>query len=169
MTTAPGRRPHWLAFAALALAVVGVDQLTKAWITAALADRPVIEVVGDLVRLIYSKNSGALFGILQDQAVVFAAVSVAVAVLIVVAHGRAGRSPYLTVTLGLLLGGWAGNFIDRVRLGYVIDFVDAGIGDLRFWTFNVADSCITISILLLLLLAYRPTLGAWRSGTDAAT
>ena len=58
--------------------------------------------------------------------------------------------PILTVALGLLLGGAVGNLIDRLRLGYVIDWVDMGIGDLRFYTFNVADSAISIAIVLLI-------------------
>jgi signal peptidase II len=77
--------------------------------------------------------------------------------LIVAYHARSGRSPYMTLTLGLLLGGAIGNAIDRVRLGHVVDFVDGGIGTLRFYTFNVADACISLAILLLILVALRPS------------
>jgi signal peptidase II len=63
----------------------------------------------------------------------------------------------LSITLGLLLGGALGNLIDRVRLGYVVDFVDAGIGSLRWYTFNVADASISCAIVLLLIVALRPT------------
>jgi hypothetical protein len=62
------------------------------------------------------------------------------------------------VTLGLLLGGAIGNMLDRLRLGYVVDFVDAGLGATRFYTFNVADSAISVAILLLLVAAFRPSL-----------
>ena len=66
--------------------------------------------------------------------------------LIVVYEWREGtRSWLLTLALGLLLGGAIGNFIDRLRFGYVIDFVDMGIGDSRFYTFNVADAAISIA------------------------
>ena len=78
--------------------------------------------------------------------------------LIVIYHGRAGGSLYMTVTLGLLLGGAIGNMLDRLRLGYVVDFVDGGIGNIRWYTFNVADAAISLSILLLLLAAVRPSL-----------
>ena len=57
------------------------------------------------------------------------------------------------MALGLLLGGAIGNFLDRVRLGAVIDWVDIGIGDLRWYTFNVADSAISIALLLLFVMA----------------
>ena len=113
-------------------------------------------MIGDLVRLVHSHNSGALFGLFQDQALLFGLVSIGVVGLIVWYHGSSGRNTLLSVALGLLLGGALGNMLDRLRLGYVVDFVDAGIGDLRFYTFNVADSAITCAILLLLATAFLP-------------
>jgi signal peptidase II len=74
-------------------------------------------------------------------------------------HGNAGRNTLLSVALGLLLGGALGNMTDRFRYGYVVDFVDLGIGDLRWYTFNVADAAISGALLLLILLALRPALG----------
>jgi signal peptidase II len=82
-----------------------------------------------------------------------------VVALIVWYHGSSGRNLLLSVALGLLLGGALGNMIDRLRLGYVVDFVDLGIGNIRFYTFNVADSAISGAILLLILLALVPGLG----------
>jgi signal peptidase II len=152
------RRPLWLPFAGLAAAIVVVDQLTKAWITDALRPDGVIRIIGDSLRLIYTENNGALFGMFRGQALPFAVLSLAVMALIVAYHGRSGRSPYMTLALGLLLGGAVGNAIDRLRFGHVVDFVDAGLGGLRFYTFNVADSCISLAIVLLLLLAVRPSL-----------
>jgi signal peptidase II len=158
MSGAATGRPLWAPFVLLAAAIVVADQMAKAWITDALAPDGVFNVVGDNLRLVYTQNSGALFGMFRGQAVPFAVLSLAVIGLIVAYHGRSGRSPYMTLTLGLLLGGAIGNAIDRLRLNYVVDFVDAGIGELRFYTFNVADSCITAAILLLLLMAVRPSL-----------
>ena len=86
----------------------------------------------------------------------FGLVSIVVVGLIVAYHARAVGTTYLTVTLGLLLGGAIGNMLDRLRLGYVVDFVDVGIGTTRFYTFNVADSAISAAILLLLLGALLP-------------
>lgn len=164
MTGAATGRPLWAPFVLLAAAIVVSDQVTKAWITDALAPNGVVNVVGDNLRLVYTQNSGALFGMFRGQAAPFAVLSLVVIGLIVAYHGRSGRSPYMTLTLGLLLGGAIGNAIDRLRLNYVVDFVDAGIGDLRFYTFNVADSCITAAILLLLLMAVRPSLAEPRPG-----
>jgi signal peptidase II len=168
-TGGPIGRAHWGLFGGLAVAVFVLDQLTKAWIAATIDPNQPMQVVGDLVRLIISHNTGALFGLFRDQAILFALASIAVIALIVVYHGRSGRNIILSVALGLLLGGAFGNLADRLRLGYVLDFVDAGIGDLRFYTFNLADSAISLSLLLLLLLAFRPSLGqpAARPRADA--
>jgi len=155
--TAASARPAWPVFAGLAAAVVVADQLTKAWLTSAIAPGSAVRVVDDLVRLVSSQNRGGLFGLLQGNAIVFAVLSIVVVALIVAYHARSGHDLLLSVALGLLLGGALGNLIDRIRLGYVVDFVDAGIGDLRWYTFNVADASISCAIVLLVILAIRPT------------
>jgi len=152
------RASRWALFGTLGIGVVVVDQLTKAAVTSALAPGQSVPVVGDLVRIVFGQNTGALFGLFKDNALMFGVVSIAVIAAIVAYHARATPSAYLTITLGLLLGGAIGNMIDRLRLGYVVDFVDAGIGSARFYTFNVADSAISLSILLLLIAAVRPAL-----------
>jgi signal peptidase II len=163
------RAPRWAVFLVLAAAVVVADQLAKAAVMSSLAPGQSVSVVGDLVRIVFGQNSGALFGLFKDNAVMFGVVSLAVVAVIVAYHARATPSLYLTLTLGLLLGGAIGNMIDRLRLGYVVDFVDAGIGSVRFYTFNVADSAISLAILLLLIAALRPSLvdGDAAAGRDA--
>jgi signal peptidase II len=150
--------PHWAVFAGLAGAVVGLDQLTKAWLVSNLAPGEMVEVLGDAVRLVFNQNSGALFGYFRDQALLFGLVSLGIIALIVAYHGRSPRSLYASLALGLLLGGALGNMIDRLRLGYVVDFVDIGIGSLRWYTFNVADAAISTSIVLLVAVAIVPGL-----------
>ena len=150
--------PHWGTFLGLAAVVVALDQLTKAWLTSFLAPGQSVDVVGDLIRLVHSRNAGGLFGFLQGQALPFALVSMVVVALIVVYHARSRRNAYLSTTLGLLLGGALGNLTDRIRLGYVVDFVDAGLGDLRWYTFNVADTAISFAILLLIAASVWPSL-----------
>jgi signal peptidase II len=157
-TAAATGRPLWVQFAGLAAAIVVVDQVTKAWITDTLFPNGVIRILGDNLRLIYTENSGALFGLFRGQALPFAILSLAVIGLIVAYHARSGRSPYMTLALALLLGGAIGNVTDRLRLGYVVDFVDGGIGSLRWYTFNVADACVSGAIVLLLLMVVRPSL-----------
>lgn len=162
-TRAAGR-PVWAVFLGLAASIVLLDQLTKAWLTSFLAPGESVDVIGDLVRLVHGQNNGGLFGLFSGQALPFAVVSLVVVVLIVAYHARSGRNPYLSVTLGLLLGGALGNLIDRLRLGYVVDFVDAGIGDLRWYTFNVADAAISFAILLLLAASIWPSVARRASG-----
>lgn len=158
MTTAPQpARARWPIFLGVAATVLVADQVTKAWLVSVLpAEGQRLSVVGDLVRLVNSRNSGALFGLFKEQALLFALVSIGVVALIAWYHGSSGRNTLLSVALGLLLGGALGNLVDRLRLGYVVDFVDVGLGDLRFYTFNVADSAITCAILLLLASALLP-------------
>jgi signal peptidase II len=158
----------WASFLGLAAVIVGADQLTKAWLTSFLAPGQSVDVVGDLVRLVHGQNAGGLFGFFQGQALLFGLVSVIVVGLIVAYHARSGRDPYLSITLGLLLGGALGNLVDRLRLGYVVDFVDAGIGGLRWYTFNVADAAISFAILLLLAASIWPSV-ARRAGGRART
>ena len=149
---------HWGVFLGIAVLVVVLDQLTKAWLVANVALGDVREVIGDAVRLVHHQNSGALFGLFRDQAIVFGLLSIVVIGLIVGYHARSGRSRYMSIALGFLLGGAIGNLIDRLRLGYVVDFVDIGIGNLRFYTFNVADSAISTAIVLLVAVAVLPGL-----------
>ncbi len=157
-------RARWGFFIGIAATVVILDQSSKAWLLANVSVGEVVSVIGDRVRFVQSQNSGALFGLFRDQAILFAILSIGVLGLIVVYHGRAGRSLYLSVALGLLLGGAIGNMIDRFRLGHVVDWVDIGIGNLRFWTFNVADSAISLAIVMLLAMAIFPALAGIRRG-----
>jgi len=160
---ASGDRRHLLLFFVLAIAVFVADQLSKRWVDASFglskpselapgAVVPPTDVVDGLVRITKTYNNGALFGMFSSTAAVFAIASLAViGVILWYELTRGGRGPILvTIALGLLLGGAAGNLVDRVRWGYVVDFVDMGIGGARFYIFNVADASISIAIVLLL-------------------
>lgn len=153
-------RARWGVFLAIAATVVVLDQVTKVWLVSSVEAGESVRVIGDYLRLVFSHNSGALFGFFRDQALLFGIVSVGVVGLILAYHGRSGRNLILSITLGLLLGGAIGNLIDRFRLGYVVDWIDIGIGDVRFWTFNVADAAVSSAILLLIGLALFPSLAA---------
>ena len=158
------RATHWLLFGLLSGTIVVADQLTKIWVDAsfpvAWTSRPVpglaapSPVIGDLVRIAKTYNDGGLFGLFDAAAPVLALASLVVVGLIVLYEARVGlRSWPLTLALGLLLGGAVGNLLDRLRYGHVVDFVDAGLGDLRWYTFNVADAAISVSIVLLIGLS----------------
>jgi len=156
---------RWLVFFGLAAGVIILDQASKAVIDAAFglasAHGPApglvvpTEILGAFVRIAKTYNDGGLFGLFDATAPILAVASLVVIGILVVVQARSGpRASWLTtVALGLLLGGAIGNLIDRIRYGYVIDWVDMGIGGWRFYTFNVADSAISIAIVLLLLTA----------------
>jgi signal peptidase II len=156
---------RWIAFFALAIGVVVLDQISKAFVDAAFAlasahgPAPGLTeptpLVGDLVRIAKSYNDGGLFGLFDATAPILALASLVVIGILVVVQARSGpRAPWLTtIALGLLLGGAIGNLIDRIRYAYVIDWVDMGIGSWRFYTFNVADSAISVAVVLLLASA----------------
>jgi signal peptidase II len=162
------QRARWPIFVGLAVVVLVADQLSKSWLVSFLAPGQRTEVVGPHVRLVHAQNTGALFGLFRDQAILFAFVSVGVVGMIIWFHGNAGRNTLLSIALGLLLGGALGNMADRFRYGYVVDFVDLGIGDLRWYTFNVADASISCAILLLLLSAILPEVRASRAPRSGA-
>jgi signal peptidase II len=168
----PSRRVRWGTFVALVVGVVVLDQLTKAWLLANVSKGEAMDLLGTFIRLIHGENTGGLFGLFQGNAPLFAVVSLAVMAMIVVYESRVGAAIVPTIALGLLLGGAIGNFIDRIRLGYVVDFVDMGIGDLRWYTFNVADAAISASLVLLVLMAVVPgvaELGVQRRPAKPAT
>jgi signal peptidase II len=127
--------------------------------------------VGDWLRIDLIHNAGGLFGLFQNTAPAFAAVTIGVVGLIVWLQLRWGWHSWLiTLALGLLLGGAIGNFIDRIRFGYVVDFADIGVGTWRWYVFNIADMAVTCFFLLLIgiwLLAPR-LLSSGGGGDEAA-
>jgi len=175
VTAAPGARApaapsrgtrRWIVFGLLAGGIVLADQVTKRWVDAnfrlAYLSTPIpglvapTPVVGDLVRIAKSYNDGGLFGLFGTAAPLLALASLFVIAIIVWLQARAAGSGLLlmTVTLGLLLGGAVGNLLDRLRLGYVIDYVDMGLGTDRWFTFNVADAAISLAIVGLIALTF---------------
>lgn len=159
-----------LASVALPLAVaagaVAIDQVTKAIATEGLgrdADSHRFELLGSLLAFEYIENTGAAFGVLEGRGVILTLIAGAIVTALVWTYVRAGRSsPVLAASLGLLVGGALGNIIDRVRLGYVVDFVAVGV-----WPkFNAADSAVTIGVLMLAWIMARDDQRAHDAQTD---
>ena len=151
-----------LLFLGLAVLVVLLDQGTKRIAEDRLERTGVrsvpVPVVGDFLRFTYVENRGAAFGLLQDQTAFFVLVGVIVIGVIAASYRYLPRSGFrLHLALGLQLGGAIGNLIDRVRQGYVVDFVDFGYHANWWPVFNVADSAIVIGVALLALNALSPS------------
>ncbi|HEX7077419.1 MAG TPA: signal peptidase II [Candidatus Eisenbacteria bacterium] len=149
-------------FAVCAALVVVLDQFTKAIASARLLLGDPVTLLGDLVRFTLVHNTGAAFGLFPGSRLPFIAISiVAIGVVVYLFFRETYRSALNRVLLGCILGGAIGNLIDRIRLGWVVDFIDMGLGRTRWPVFNVADSAVTLGVLLL----------AWnlaRAGRDAA-
>jgi len=127
--------------------ILGLDQLSKLLINKNLVLNQSIPILKGIFHLTLVHNRGAAFGILRNQAALLVFTSVIAIVLICFDLKRDGtaKSCLYKLSLSLILGGALGNLIDRLWLGYVIDFLD-----LRIWpVFNVADSAITIGAILL--------------------
>ncbi len=141
----------------LAGTIVALDQATKALVRAYLPLHASRTVIPGLLDLTHVQNSGAAFGVLNavnfpHKAGVIALVStIALVSIAAFAAGLSPRQRLARLGLALILGGAAGNLIDRLAAGVVVDFVDVYWRDYHFWAFNVADSAITVGVIGMLL------------------
>lgn len=134
------------------LAVIAFDQLTKAWVRAALDVNESVRVLGEWVRITYIHNEGAAFGLHvgEHSSLVFLILAVAASALVLYLYLTTSSGERLQrIALALILGGALGNIIDRIRWNMVVDFVQVGVGGHYWPIFNVADSAVTVGALLL--------------------
>jgi signal peptidase II len=139
--------------------VLVLDQLSKLWVSATMQVGDLQTVIDGFVRLRYTHNTGAAFGIFRDATGILSILSLVIITGIVVAFVRLGNPTTMsTLASGLVVGGALGNLVDRVRLGYVVDFVEVYGPHLEFnntiYTFpvfNVGDSGITVGVILILI------------------
>jgi signal peptidase II len=134
--------------AVIAACVVAVDQAAKFAVRASLSPQGTsVSVIGDLLRLTYTRNAGAAFGMLPGGRAAFIAVSV-VAICVIAGYliRRHPQRAWLIVALGLVAGGAIGNLIDRAYFGYVTDFIQVPFD---FPIFNVADSSVVVGVGML--------------------
>ena len=141
----------------IALAVFVSDQASK-FAAVHYLTRETIEVA-PFLNLALAYNSGAAFGFLHDaggwQNMFFVVVAIIVSFIIINMFRRLGANDVqVAVALMLILGGAAGNVLDRLRIGHVVDFIDVYYGSWHWPTFNIADSAITIGAILLILDAF---------------
>jgi signal peptidase II len=142
---------HWLALIAVALTAVGADQFTKAVVSSQLALDDSVHVVGPF-SIHHVENSGIAFGLFASATSIVIVLTVLAVIWMLTFFARSGaRHPVLPVGLGLVLGGSISNLVDRIRLGYVTDFLDVG----PWPAFNLADSFIVagVAVLVMTLLA----------------
>ena len=150
--TFPMKIRYTILLAVSALVLI-LDQATKLYIDRSMALHSSIAVVREFFNITYLRNKGAAFGILADSSYrlpFFILVSaVAVCVILVVISRLREDQKLAAVSLALIFSGALGNLIDRVRMGEVIDFLDAHWYDHHWPAFNIADSAICVGVFLL--------------------
>lgn len=151
----------WIFISAL---IIALDQITKYIVLTHLTEQSVVHVF-PFLNFILSFNAGASFGFLGAQngwqVYLLSGVSIIVSVVLVIWLSRLSRSEWvLALPVSLVLGGALGNLIDRIRFGYVTDFIDFHVRNWHFATFNVADSAVSVGATWLVLrLLYESIIG----------
>lgn len=143
----------------LSFLVVAIDQVAKIYIHTSFELGDTVSVINNFFNITYVRNMGAAFGIFSDSQETFRHVFflsipvVAVAVIIFFIYGLPEDELAQIISLSLISGGAIGNYIDRIRYGYVIDFLDVHIKNIYSWpVFNIADSAIVVGVSVLSIL-----------------
>ncbi len=141
-------------YAAISIIIILLDQMTKFYVVKLLKGNAPIIIIQNFLQFNYVENFGAAFGILQNKKIFFIIMTTIVVIGIII---YIKTNTYLTtsmkIALAMIIGGAIGNLIDRIRLGYVVDFIDVNFwGYYDFPVFNVADSSIVIATFLICYL-----------------
>ena len=150
-------QPSRVLLGSLSIGIVILDQVSKAIVKAQLALHESVTIVPDLINLTHVRNTGVAFGLLNNIDFPFKPVLMIVVTLSallaisIFAMQTTSNSPIASIGFAFVLGGAIGNLIDRITVGYVLDFIDVYWWEWHFWTFNVADSAITIGAILLII------------------
>jgi signal peptidase II len=152
--------------------VVLADYLSKEWVVANIPMYSRHSVIGDFLRLTYTHNPGAAFGmnIGEHSRLFFLALALIALIALFLIYRTTLRQDVLRlIAVALISAGAIGNILDRLRYeAGVVDFIDVGIGDWRFWTFNVADSAVSVGAVLLLISFWREERRARGEGNEPA-
>lgn len=141
-------------YVAISLIIIFLDQLTKYYAVKMLKGNTPIVLIKNFLQFNYVENYGAAFGILQNKKIFFVIMTILVIIGIIVYMKMNTNLTFpMKIALAMVIGGAVGNLIDRVRLGYVVDFVDVNFwGVYDFPVFNLADSFIVIATFILMYL-----------------
>ncbi|MCO4096428.1 signal peptidase II [Macrococcoides canis] len=135
----------------LSIVLILVDQLTKYMIVKSMEIGESISIIGDILKITSHRNYGAAWGMLQNQMMFFYIITVIVLIALCYFYYKEAADNLLMQSgLMLIFAGAIGNFIDRLFRGNVVDFIDTKIINYDFPIFNVADSCLTIGVFILL-------------------
>ncbi len=131
-----------------------IDQITKSWAINVLKSDGSIKIIGDFLRFTYAENKGAAFSILQDQRVFFIIVTIIMLCVLAYIYFKTKNINEMSkLSIAMIAGGAIGNFIDRVRFSFVVDFIDVRFGSFyNFPIFNIADSFVVCGTILMIIL-----------------
>ncbi|NBI06898.1 signal peptidase II [Senegalia massiliensis] len=133
--------------------IIILDQLTKYFSVVNLEGEAPIVLIENFLQLNYVRNYGAAFGIMNSQRTFFLIITIIIVFGIIFYINKYNNTKIMNYSLVMIIGGAIGNFIDRLRVGYVIDFIDVNFGEVYdFPVFNIADSFIVIGTILLVIL-----------------
>ena len=135
---------------AIIAAVILVDQVSKLLVLAYLYEGEVA-IIPNILHFTYVENRGMAFGLLADRRWIFLVASVIGIALVALYLFKFTQRPLSRVALALIVGGGVGNMIDRIRLGFVVDFIDFCAFDFWYWVFNVADAAVCVGAALFVL------------------
>ncbi|MCX8015059.1 MAG: signal peptidase II [candidate division WOR-3 bacterium] len=141
---------YYLIFILTTFIVIIFDQITKIWATTNLKLGEPINIFSNYLQITLTHNYGLIFGIPIRTTIVYYLLPL-IGIGIIVYLAVRANSRIMAFCFGLLLSGAIGNLIDRIRLGYVIDFIDMGIKDLRWPTYNIADLSIVLGCLIVII------------------
>lgn len=134
-----------------------LDQLSKYYIKHLMQFGDSISVLGDFFRITYIHNTGAAFGMLSKMPgatfLLAAAKAAAIAVILLFLKKIIQKGIFYQIGFGLILGGALGNLANRLYYGFIIDFLDFGIGRFRWYIFNIADSSVFIGVSILIIFS----------------
>jgi len=137
--------------------MVLLDRLSKIWVQGAIPPGEVKAFIGHTLCLTHVHNLGGAFGLMANMRIVFLIMGFLIPLLIIVFYQKIARKGTTwLLAASLILGGAVGNLIDRLVLGYVVDFLDFRIGGRNVWPiFNVADIAITVGVVILFFVLIR--------------
>ena len=145
-------------FWSIAIAITVLDFITKQLAESSLQRGQPVEVLGDVLRFTLGYNTGIAFGLSLGGAsrwVLVAVTLLTMGLIFWLFRSVDARHKLQIIAFGLIMGGAAGNLLDRIFGDHgVIDFIDVGVGATRFWTFNIADSGITVGAILLIISSF---------------
>ncbi len=145
-----------LPFLTISLIVIVLDQLSKIWVIRNIALYDSIDIIAGFFRLFHIRNTGAVWGILDRGSPLITLILTILSILaffimLWMFHKTDQTCRLDLIALTLIMGGAVGNIIDRIRFGYVVDFIELYHRSYHFPTFNIADSSLTIGVSLLII------------------